>query len=109
MSTQRLLSPRREAEGHEGTEVRRVRFEDRRELHAGLTELVGDARQGALARRRQDDSVRAFVDASIDALAGRMHDLGGLNAARQVRADDDVVKEGIGRWLAGARGLRLEG
>ena len=83
----------RDANGHEGVEMRRIRLADRMVGDKQALELTLELRQLGLVAGGEHDGARAHGQASRRALAGGVHDLRGQSAARQVGAHDHIVRE----------------
>lgn len=93
MSTQFVLSARRNADGHESAIVRMARFADANEFQPGCLKTIGFGRKRGLGRRREGHGVCTTRDRFIGAFAGRVNDLCCLDSPRQVRANDDVMRQ----------------
>jgi len=87
-----LLPARRDAEGHQGAQVRRVGLVDARQRHASALEAVGLPGERQLVGDGQHDGVRAGCKPSRATLSRGVHKLGSLDASRKVRTHEDVVR-----------------
>jgi len=83
-----------DADGHEGVEMRRIRLADRVVGDRPALELTLDQRELGLVAGGEHDGARARGQPARRALAGGVDDLRGQGAAREVGADDDIVREG---------------
>lgn len=61
----------------------------------GPAETLLVLEEGGLVRGGKDHGEGAGGEVSRARLAGRVDNLGGEDAAREIRADDDEVREGI--------------
>lgn len=96
MPSERLLPARDEPDREERAVPGRVGLLDAHVGDAGLREAARERLHLDGAGHRQDDGVGAGGQVAGAALAGGVHHLGGLEAARQVGAHHDVVAEILG-------------
>lgn len=94
MSSEDLLFARAQAEGHELPGEGRVDFFDANELQALEPQHACYSLQRGLARRGEHHGVCAGWQIAWGAFARRMCDVGSLDAARKISADDHIVRKG---------------
>lgn len=89
--------PRSDADGHHLAVPGNVGLEDAAEADARKAKPVGEQNQGALARATKGDGESAWRQVAGGRLAGRMNELGGGGARREVGTNHHVVNQGVVR------------
>lgn len=92
-SLQHLLPTGDDPDGHEGAVVGSVGLFDAHELDPSLGQSRRSGLELHFTWNSQHDGVGSTGKVSGATLPGGVHDLGGLNASREIRAHDDVVAE----------------
>lgn len=96
MATQNLLPARHDADGHERVVPGRVRLVHPDVRHGRDGEASSKLAQGLLVGDREHDGEGAGTQVPWARFTRGVHDLGALNSAREIVANDDVVDDGGG-------------